>query len=175
MSVVVEDKLMALFELIPERTYMQSGLPYTTPKPTYHFGGSKECNKFIVAMKREVFPLIYQTSNSSTGNDKSGYVTTDITLILATHTSTTLLNDQRWATTYRNILMPLLDDVLNTFKRSQIIAWDGDYTVENLPNYSATDAQDQNAFVDIVDAVVFSATITIDGRKCVDKNLIYKR
>lgn len=174
MSVVVEDKLMDLFGLIPERTYMQSGLPYTTPKPVYHFGDAKECNLFIVKMSglgMGAFPIIFQTSNEETQNNLSNSVTTTIELVIATDTSAQLSNDERWATTYRNILMPLVDDVFKAINESGIVRWNQEYTLIKFPNYSNTTAKDQNAFVSIVDAVLFRANITISGKGCYNKTI----
>lgn len=172
MSVVVEDKLMALFGLIPARQYeYPEGEFNPVKKPEYHFGDAKECNAFIVYMQRDVYPLIYQISNTETQNVKANTVTTDLELVLATVSDGSKLNDQRWATSYRNILMPLVDNVYQALNESNIVLWNSEYTLEKVPNYGSTETKEANAFIDIVDAIIFRASITIKGTGCNNKNI----
>ena len=172
--VIIEDVLMKLFSFIPSRQYVQAGKPHVTPKPTYHFGDVKELNKLIVGLNHKMYPVIYQTSSQWQGDSKDSKSTTEITLVIATQTSAQEYNDQRWATTYQNVLIPTLNYIFQVFTKSRVISWDGTYTIDNAPNYSETDPKDKNAFADIVDAIVLTTTIKVDGGVCVDKNIIFK-
>jgi len=172
--VVIEDVLMKLFYFIPTRIYVQEEKEYTTPKPTYHYGDSKELNNLIVALDHKIYPIIFQTSTNWDGDSKDPKSETEITLVIATLTSATLLNDQRWATTYKNILLPTLNYILQIFTKSRVISWDGKYSVQNAPNYSETESKDLDKFVDIVDAIVLTTNIKVDGGSCIDKKIILK-
>lgn len=178
-AIVVEDKLRELFLLIPDRqfNYQFGGGTKTevVPKPTYHFGDNKECNAFIKLNKNIVYPLIYQTSSRETQNPKDKSVTADIELVLATQNKEQIQNDQRWATYYKNILMPLVDNIYSVFNQSKNITWDNTYELEKFPAYSITDAKDQNTYIDIVDAVVFRATINIKDGICINKKINFNR
>src|SRR5687768_14708966 len=109
-AIVVEDKLSALFSLIPSRTYTDvNENEITVPAPRYHFGDAKECNALLKSKNFNVYPLIFQTSTTETQNPKANSVTTDLVLVLATQNKKVqLLNTQRWETSYKNILMPLV-------------------------------------------------------------------
>lgn len=178
-AVVVEDKLRALFALIPDRqfnyAYGAGTKTETVPRPTYHFGDAKECNAFIKLKKSEVYPLIYQISNQETQNPKDRSVTTDIELVIATQNLERLMNDQRWATYYKNILMPLVDDIYTVFTKGGIITWDNTYDLQKFPNYSETESKNDNAFIDIVDAIVFRANIKIKDGICINKKINFNR
>lgn len=176
-AIVVEEVLSDIFNLIPDREYSYAKGDDTVtvhvPKPKYYFGDAKECNAIIKKRGENIYPLIFQTSISEDQDNRSGNVTTDLVLVLAhRNTRIDLLNTQRWATSYKNILMPLVENVLQALSESGWVRFDGTYTLEKVPNYSETPANDKNAFIDIVDAIILSATITLNTRnKCINKNI----
>lgn len=180
-SIVVEEVLSDIFNLIPDRQYSYAKdddtITVTVPKPRYYFGDAKECNALIKKRGEKIYPLIFQTSNSEGHNRDAREVTTDLVLVLAhRNTRIDLLNTQRWATSYRNILMPLVDNVIQALSESGLIRFDGTYTLEKVPNYSETEAKDKNAFIDIVDAIIFRATITLNVKnKCINKNINFNK
>lgn len=174
-AIVVEDVLMAVFGLIPARQYeYPEGEQNDVKKPEYHFGDAKECNAFIIRMNRDVYPLIYQISTQETQQPKSGSVSVNLELVIATLTDGSKLNDERWATSYKNILMPLVDNIYQALNESGIVMFTDDYNeyeLEKRPNYSGSSTKDANAFIDIVDAVIFRASIIIKNRPCLNKNI----
>ena len=161
--IVVEERLTDMFALLP----LIDGF-----KPVYHFGDGKELNKFIIESKHKVYPLIYQTSYEEIQDTKSDYVDVDLELVLAVQTRTDLYNTERWATTYRNVLMPLLSNIDTIFKQSGIIRSDYKYRLRKRPNYSQTDSKDKNATVDILDALVFNLNVEITS-DCINQNIFY--
>lgn len=172
-ALVVEEYLYEIFNLIPARTFTDiKGAAQTVSKPTYHFGDAKECNSLIRLKEGGIYPLIYQISVQETQLPKAGSVTTNLELVLATRNKkVSLLNTERWATSYRNILMPLVNNIYQALNESGIVDFDRTYELEKRPNYSETEAKTANAFIDIVDAVIFRATITIRNRPCLNKNI----
>lgn len=172
-AIVVEEKLKELFSLIPSRSFTDiNDKEIQVKAPTYHFGDTKECNALLKSKNLNVYPLIFQTSTSETQSPKANSVTTDIVLVLATQNKKVqLLNTQRWETSYKNILMPLVEDVFKALNESGIILWNTEFTLDKQPNYSESTAKDANAFIDIVDAVIFRATITIFGNRCNNKTI----
>lgn len=172
--IVIEEILSELFQLIPVRQWKDSNdIAQETPKPKYHFGDTKEANRFIIAQDTKAYPLIYQTSTRQLDTRK--WSETTLTLVLATrNTELSLYNTERWAMSYRNVLLPLLDDVKRCLERSGVIASDFDYNIDKRPNYSETDSKDKNKFVDIVDAIILSLDVRFI-KACINKDINFKR
>lgn len=169
---VVEYYLTEIFKLIPARTFTANNVTVNVPNPTYDFGDVKNCNALIKRKGGNIYPLIYQTSTQETQNPKAGTVTTDIELVIATREEkVSLLNTERWAASYNNILMPLVKNIYQALNESGIVEFDNTYELDKRPNYSETEANTANTFIDIVDAVIFRAKITIKNRPCLNKNI----
>lgn len=178
--IVVEEVLSTIFNLIPDRefTYAKDDDSITVhvPKPKYYFGDAKELNKVMKLKDGEIYPLIFQTSTIETQNQKAGDVTTDLVLVLAhRNTEEYLTNTQRWATSYKNILMPLVDNIYQAFIQSKWVTFDSTYELEKVPNYSETSAKEKHGFNDIVDAIVFRATVRLTPNVCINKNINFNR
>ncbi len=171
--IVIEEVLMEVFSLIPERNWSYNNIDNITPKPKYHFGDSKEANRFINNKGVSSYPLIYQTS--TTQIDTKKYTETTLQLVLATRNeNTSLYNTERWATSYKNVLLPLLDDVKACLEGCGVTAFDYVYEVSKVPNYSETESKDKNTFVDIVDAITLSVDIRF-LKGCINKQINFKR
>jgi len=157
--IVVEDRLQVLFNLLPVRNGF---------KPRYHFGDGIEANQWIKQTNNQTWPLIYQTSNSGTYTRNGSLFETNLELILAVETRTDVLNDVRWATTYKNTLRPLLEDVKTVLEKSGIILSNWEYKIENFPKYSETSTREKNAFTAIVDALKITLPCKINSN-CITK------
>lgn len=140
-------------------------------KPQYESGNDYHLNKYLVAMGeagKEPYPLIYQVSNSDNQDEKANQTSTDIVLILATRvTQTEYLNSSRLATSFQDVLYPLLENIIKVFNRAGIFDWDGKYKIEKFMNYGSGQA---NKTIDIWDAIRLSTTITINNN-CINKNI----
>lgn len=168
--IVVEERLMELFSYLPEIT---SG-SITYPKPVYHFGDGKELNRFIMERKGEnklVYPLIYQTSYEETQLVREGLVQVNLDMFIAYCTETDLFNTQRWATSYRNILMPTFENIHKAFQLSRMVISDYEYNVTKHPNYGNPEQDGTaNKTIDIIDALRFRLNCTINNH-CINKNI----
>lgn len=173
-AIVIEDKLESIFGLIPSRSFVNPKLSVVeVPKPTYDYGGFEEYNALLKERGSSIYPLIFQRLTRLNENDKAYEVTIDLELIIAKNNKNTeLRNPTRWKTSYRNILMPLVNNIVQAFNECGIVRWTGEYGLDRHPNYAANnDEKDSNASIDIIDAVVFTATITVLGKPCVKKNI----
>lgn len=177
-AIDVNTLFFQLFGLIPEWSYVaEDETENVVDKPTFHFGGVKELNALIVEMKGQIYPLIYKINTTSTGNLNANTANMDLELVLATRNiMTSELNDQRWAMSYKNILFPLLNKVILCLQQGNITLWNGEYTLEEAPNYSETDSKDKNAFTDIIDALIFRTSITLTpSNRCLNKSINFNK
>jgi len=154
--IVVEECLMQLFN-----TFI--------PEAKYHFGDDKEANAFIKGSNGNSYPLIYQTSNNWRDGVNKRFIETDLVFILAVRNEhTDMYNTNRWATSYRNVLLPLYEKVKAIFTQSKIILSATDYEVTNHPNYSEVETtKAKNKFIDIIDALEVRVTLKITNG-CID-------
>jgi len=164
--IVVEQRLSDLFNRLPD-LIDANNKPF---KPVYHFGDGIEANEFIKRYKHAVYPLIYQTSLRETQNYRERTVDTTLEIVLCVQTRTDLLNSERWATTYKTMLVPLMENIMILFEKGGIIVSNFEYEIEKFPNYSQTESKDANAFIDIVDALRFRLPCEIND-KCITKNI----
>ena len=167
--IVVEEKLAELFNLLPPFPDTNGNMV----KPVYHFGDGIEANEFIKKRNRAVYPLIYQNLTEETQNIKANTVSTRLEIVLCVKTRTEMLNTERWATTYRDVLMPLLNNIGILFTKSNIILSNLEFDIAKFPNYSETESKQKNAFIDIVDAIRVRVPITIDGNLCLPKQILF--
>lgn len=141
-------------------------------KPVYKWGNEPHLIKQLKLFEKDgksPYPLIYQTSNKSNQNKTTKIAETDLVLILACRNlETDLLNENRWAMSYKNILYPLVDNITTAFNKAGVYVWDGSFSVEEFPNYGNGK---ENKTVDIWDALLFKASIKIEGKKCINQNI----
>lgn len=170
--IVVEERMMELFSQLPQTT--SNGITY--PKPVYHFGDDLELNKFILGKQEAqelVYPLIYQTSFEETQYPFESEVETRLEMFIAYKTETDLYNTQRWATSYRNILMPTFENIHTAFVKGNIVQSEFQYDVRKFPNYGADERNStEHKTVDIIDAVRFRLNCRINNR-CINKNILF--
>jgi len=157
--VVVEKKNSLVFGQLP----LMDGF-----KPIYKWGNEKHLIKQLKEFdkeKKSIYPLIYQTSNQSDQDNIRSTCVTDLTFILACRNlETDLLNEQRWAMSYENILYPLVQNIETCFNKAGVYMWDGKYSIQEFPNYGNGE---ENKTTDIWDALLFTTRITIDGNYCI--------
>jgi len=154
--IIVEQRLSDVFDQLPAIDGF---------KPVYKWGNEYHLLAQLKAFadsKKTPYPLIYQTSNQSHQFEQGGEeCTTRLRLVLACqNTMTELLNENRWAMSYRNILFPLAQNIIKAFNRAGIFYWEKEYDLTEFPNYGAGE---ENHTSDIWDALVFEADLRIDA------------
>lgn len=132
----------------------------------YKWGDLVHLNKLIKLYgnnRQNPYPIIYNVSNNYGVEKISGDINYNpLSLVIATqNVNVDWHNGNRWATSYNNILFPLADSIIQAFKKSQVFNWDGEYKINEFPNFSQTD---ENATTDIWDALRIDVRITIIDR-----------
>jgi len=135
-------------------------------KPNYKWGNEEHLNQLISAYGKDTtkkpYPLIYNISNSYTQNAQTLESQATLSLLIATkNENTSLLNNERWASSYDNILFPVARSIETLFLKSIIFGWDSEYELFEFPNYGQSR---ENETIDIWDALRFDTTITINDK-----------
>jgi len=151
----VHKRLITAFDTLP---LTEDGF-----KPNYDFGNEVHLNLLIKLHgnnpQKPMYPLIYNVNNGSDLNSRAKIGEFNLSLVLATrNTNTDFTNSQRWATSYKNVLFPLAENIETLFKKGSIFIWSGDYTLTEFPNYGNNA---ESFATDIVDALRFDTTIKI--------------
>lgn len=154
--IVVEERLGEVFEQLP----LVVGF-----KPIYDFGDKHHLIKLLKAYSDEAkspYPLVYQLSTKSKQNELVQEGETNLVLMIATRNDeTALFNKNRWATSYRNVLIPTAKHVVTALTKGGIFVWNFEYEIDNYPNYGSGE---ENFTTDIWDAIRLTTRITItDG------------
>jgi len=160
--IVSEDKFALAFEQLP---------PIQMFKPRYESGNDLHLNKYLKEMadsSTSPYPLIYQVSNKDDGNDNAQTTKGKFVFILATREKKTeLLNSNRLKMSFKNVLIPLAENMFTLFKKAGIFNWDGTYTIEKFYNYGDGD---KNKTIDIWDAIRLTVELEINNN-CINKNI----
>lgn len=155
--IVVQERLTTLFET----------LPLIGGKQPYFDGGSKKyLNRLLSGYFKEgvaPYPLIWMLDSSETENELVGYVEKRTTFILCTRNENIdMYTPQRLATTYKDVLIPLYDALLKSFKTGNIVVYDDEsIDREFYPNYSVNEKE--NRVIDIWDALEVTLDLKIYG------------
>ena len=151
--IVVEDKLTTLFDNLPDLTVGGESF-----KPIFEFGDLKDLNKFL---KQEVkkYPLIWLESGFNESFNEEG-VSISPNIVIATYgLNLSYSNREKLDINFKTVLMPLLENVIKTFERSNIIIFNGsDCKITKYYNYGD---ESRHETTDIWDAIKLEVEITI--------------
>lgn len=129
-------------------------------KPKFHWGGQDELNRYI-ALKSQPYPLIWMMEGLEK-HDLKGYVSKDARFIIATRElKVERLNDVRLRESFDKVLNPLLDRLVEGFRKSQTTDLNLDIQVSKYPNYSE---KEKNKTIDLWDAIVLDCTIRANNK-----------
>ena len=112
--------------------------------PVFDYGSNEDLNKFLRLKRRgneNTYPLIWlETPYSSDFLDINhrGY---DTKLILATNSSQSTLNKDRMKTTFKLVLLPLLDALFEAIKRHGKVSRSKKYGLTYHFNYSVSEKE----------------------------------
>ncbi len=151
--IVVEEILTEIFEQLPSIDGF---------KPIYKWGNEfhlQQQLELYSKAKTSPYPLIYQTSNLSKQQTFGSTCEATLKLVLACQNKQVdLTNEERWAMSYRNILYPLLGNIEKCFTGAGCVVWNGDYDMQEFPNYG--NGKD-NFTLDVWDAIVIDVKIKL--------------
>ena len=155
--IVVQERLTELFET----------LPLIGGKQPYFDGGSKEyLNRLLSGYFKQgeaPYPLIWMLDNEETGVELHGYTEKRTTFILCTRNENlNMYTPQRIATTYKDVLIPLYNAIIRSFRTSGNISYNDESIDSRLyPNYSVTEKK--NKVIDIWDALEVTLELNINS------------
>ncbi len=156
--IVVEEKINTILSQIP-------AVLDNTPK--YAWGDELHLDKLLGAWKQNgvnPYPLIYQTSKEEIHNDRLNECETKWRAVIATQNDNTdLTNDERWKLSFKNELNPMIRRIVEGFKKSGIIDWEGRFKIARYGNYGDSN---EHFTEDIWDAISFEADIKVND-ECV--------
>lgn len=133
---------------------------------TYKWGDELHLNKLIKLYqndRKNPYPLIYNVSNKYSIEGRREYINYNpLSLVIATRNANTdWHNGNRWATSYKEVLFPVVDLIVQLFKKGQIFQWDGEFTLYEFPNYGNGK---ENETTDIWDALRLDTRIIINDK-----------
>lgn len=165
--IVVEDRLAEMFDLLPDIKGF---------KTRFGFGDIKELNAFLrnrdKLPTKNIYPLIWLLYPYKEEHNTRSVNISNLELIVAVQTNSSMENSQRIEETYKEVLFPLLDNINSLFLKANIVNMGEEYEVTKYPNYSSSDSGEEHGGTFIWDAM----KLTYDMRLTDDclKNIIFK-
>jgi len=164
--IVLEDRLAEIFATLPD--IVNAGGSFGA---TFGYGDDLELNKFLKArIGEKVHPLIWLVYGNKEQHDKNDKVliSNSTTLIIASKTLDSPLNEQRIKTTYATILNPTLDNVKKALKSSRTtkVLPIGDnvfFDVVKYPNYTSESIQTSAKTIHIWDAIKLTVNLEVNN------------
>jgi hypothetical protein len=156
--IVIENRLTEMFAYLPE----MQGPNNLLYKPTFMYGTQKQLLDFLRqnSTGASKYPLIWLIYPYEETHNRSDVVFTNMTLVLAVETNSSMLNTQRMKETFEKVLIPLFDNIKICFHKANISNVSDVYEVIKFPNYSETPEQNENATTYLWDAM----RITFSGK-----------
>lgn len=157
--IVFEERLKGIFDLLPNIQVNQSN----SRKPSFSWGKKDDLNRYIMKNKNASYPLIWLLPSVDTYNLLSDRVTRNVILIVATlETREDLYNEQRYKGSFKTVLNPLANYILQGLQGSSIsrITNPNDISILKEPNYSDTG---ENATIDKWDALRIECNVEINN------------
>jgi hypothetical protein len=155
--IIVEDRLAEMFSYLPE----MEGAPGVMYKPTFMYGDQKQLLDFLRqnSTGKSVYPIIWLIYPFIEEHGRSSVKFTNMSLVLAVETNSSMLNAERMKQTYQKVLIPLFDNIKTCFNNANISNSSNEYTIVKYPNYSEVKDGIENEATYIWDAL----KVTFDG------------
>lgn len=129
--IIVENRFKEMFNLLPTQT---NGT--VTKKPVFSWGDDKQLNQFLVIRDERPYPLIWLIYPLKERHLINRVELKNVSLILAINNDNEALsNEERMVLTFEKYLIPLYNNILKLFKKSNIIYVGNHYDIIKFPNY----------------------------------------
>lgn len=180
--IVIEDRFEEMFDILP---LMSNANSSTTNdfKVSFGVGDDKELMSYLIANKnKNVYPLIWLIQPYIEKHSKSKVELSNIQFILAVETNIQMLNKERLDSTFKNVLIPLYDNVIQLFTKSNIFNFDEYHDVLKKPNYyneklpgvrESLKSTEQNKTITPWDAIRITVSGTLNSN-CFNKNIKFR-
>ena len=161
--IVVEDKFKALFDQLPLTTN-KVGSEFKT---VFGYGDEKELYSFLDNNRRKLpYPLIWYLHPVEEEHTRTDVQLKDAVLVLATITTTNKTNAQRMETSFKEVLIPLFDNIKTALMRSNVFDVKGQdlgYKVTKFFNYGDEELVKSQA-IDVWDAMRVRFDCSVNSR-----------
>jgi hypothetical protein len=159
-TIIVEDRLRDIFKYLKPIVGSDSEDYY----PIFKGGDEEELYAFFMESLRNVnYPLIWLVMPYEENHTNRGKSVVNLTLILAVETSPELRTSERMDLVFKPRLYPLLDNILDCLRVSNISSIDGDYTIIKYPNYKNSVDKD-GSVIDVWDAIRLEVEVTFNDK-----------
>lgn len=164
--IVVEDRLKEMFDTLTPLTN-STGQEF---KPKFRYGNNKELTAFLKENRQTDthYPLIWLEYPYEESHIIDRVELSNLNLIIAVQTNSVMYNPERLVETFKQFLLPLWDQILETFRRSNIIDTVDNYTLVKHPNYDTE--VDKNKTPTIWDAIKVTFDTTINNKCYIKPN-----
>jgi hypothetical protein len=158
-TIIVEDRLKELFAYLPEQVANANSY-----KPVFKVGDEQDLFAFFKQSELVTnYPLVWLQMPYDEEHTNRGKVQISrMTFILAVETNVEMLNDERMELTFKPILYPLLDNIIDIFRVGNTISHDGNFSIVKFTNYSNEGNPDEGKFVDVWDAIKLTIDVVIN-------------
>ena len=159
-TVIVEDRLKEMFAYLPTMLGADANL-YPV---VFKSGDQKELLAFFQQSQGKTnYPLLWLEMPYQEKHINRKRVDVDrLSLILAVETNAEILNSERLENTFKPILYPLLDRVLDVFTVSNTLDYDSNFEIMKFSNYSDQAEGEAGTFADIWDAIKLTLDVSIN-------------
>lgn len=131
--------------------------------PQFDYGSNEDLVKYIRIKRRvdgNTYPLIWLETPYSTSHHQINWRSSETKLILATNSDQNTLNKERMLTTFKLVLLPLVEGLKKAVKRHNSITSEWEYDLTYHFNYGV----ENNEKTDIWDALVL--TVEFKFKNC---------
>jgi len=159
--IIFEERTQELISILPP--HKKGVLPNIELFPInfYWAKNSQDVNQYL-KVKGQPYPLIILVrSPEKLPNRLSEEVTRKCRFILAVaEPDTSLLNDARWETSYKDVLNPLAENFLYALESSTISRLHDNIEIDRVPNYADADKNNQ---IDIWDVIIIDCHLSFNN------------
>ena len=167
--IVVEDKLKAILDQLPLVPLSTTGLF----KPVFMWGSQRDLIATLKLYKssQKPYPLVWLITPYKETHDrlKKRVDVENMSIILAVPNNSQMLPIQRLETSFKQVLIPLFENVQDLFRKASTVSSDQVYGIEKHYNYGGDDQK--TGITDIWDVLKFDINMQINDR-CLNKMVI---
>lgn len=149
-TLVIEDILSSHFDMLPPFEKEVGGVTIEF-SPFFKVGDDKELLAFIKEKETKPYPLIWLMRPFSEDHKTTFVSCDDLSFVLAVESNTEEYDSDRLESSYKAILLPLLDNIKKIFRISASIDFNNNNVkITKFPNYGE---DNENEFSSIWDAL----------------------
>lgn len=160
--IVVEDRVLELLGTLPDITVKDSQGADVVFSMSYDFGSAEDLDLFL-KQETKKYPLVWlENGFSETHSTDKSEVQASLSFKIATYgLDSTLLNQVRLNSTFKDVLFPVLENVRKALERSNItLLQSREFEITKFYNYGSDQAQEQS---EIWDAIKFDVDVKFNN------------